>query len=175
MHLSAYLGGGCFWCLEAVYQRVKGVNQVTSGYAGGDVDNPSYEQVSTGATGHAEVVKIDFDLREINYEKLLEIFWHIHDPTTPDRQGHDVGPQYRSTILYANEVQKIAAEKSLQEIGQPLWPNPIVTQIRKLNEFYPAEAYHQNYFNTHPEAAYCQVVINPKLAKFNQNFAQLLK
>lgn len=174
MKTSIFLGGGCFWCLEAIYQRIRGVIQVTNGYAGGEVDNPSYEEVSGGTTGHAEIVKIDFDPKAITYEKLLEIFWHIHDPTTQDRQGQDVGPQYRSIILYTDEAQKAAAEKSLKEIGQPLWPNPNVTQIEKLTKFYPAEAYHQNYFNTHPEAAYCQVVINPKLAKFNQNFTQLL-
>lgn len=174
MKPSAYLGGGCFWCLEAIYQRVKHVEHVTSGYGGGTLDNPTYEQVGGGSTGHAEVVKVDFDPKQITYEKLLEIFWHIHDPTTLDRQGQDVGPQYRSIILYANEEEKSAAERSLKDVGQPLWPAPIVTQIQPLEKFYPAEDYHQNYFNNHPEAAYCQVVINPKLAKFNQNFAQLL-
>lgn len=172
---SAYLGGGCFWCLEAVYQRVRGVNQVVSGYAGGDVANPTYEQVGAGITGHAEVVKIDFDPKQITFNKLLEIFWHIHDPTTKDRQGHDIGSQYRSIILFADKEQEAAAEKSRQEVGQPLWDDPIVTQIKPLTEFYSAEAYHQNYFNTHPEAAYCQVIINPKLAKFQKNFSELLK
>jgi len=175
MNASAYIGGGCFWCLEAIYQRVKGVERVTSGYAGGILDNPMYEQVSGGSTGHAEIVKIDFDPKQITYEKLLEIFWHIHDPTTANRQGHDVGSQYRSVILYENELQKTAAEQSRAEVGAKLWDKPIVTEIKLLAKFYPAEAYHQNYFNNHPEAAYCQVVINPKLAKFNQNFAQLLK
>lgn len=172
---SAYLGGGCFWCLEAVYQRVKGVNQVVSGYAGGEVANPSYEQVGTGNSGHAEVVKIGFDPHQISYDKLLEIFWHIHDPTTPDRQGHDIGPQYRSIILTADKNQQTIAEKSRSEVGQPLWDNPVVTEIKPLTTFYPAENYHQNYFNTHPEAAYCQVIINPKLAKFQKNFSELLK
>lgn len=175
MSESVYLGGGCFWCLEALYQRIKGVDKVISGYAGGQLGSPSYEQVSSGTSGHAEVVKIDFDPNQIAYDKLLEIFWHIHDPTTKDRQGHDVGSQYRSIILYENDTQKTAAERSLQVVAAKLWDHPIVTEIKPLTKFYPAEAYHQNYFNDHPEAAYCQVVINPKLAKFNQNFAQLLK
>jgi peptide-methionine (S)-S-oxide reductase len=172
---SAYLGGGCFWCLDALYRRLKGVNRVISGYAGGELANPSYEQVGAGHTGHAEVVAIEFDPSVITYDKLLEIFWHIHDPTTPNRQGHDVGAQYRSIILYADDEQKAAAEKSLKEVGQPLWDGQVVTELKPLVKFYPAEGYHQDYFNQNPEAGYCQVVINPKLAKFNSEFEALLK
>jgi len=171
---SAILGGGCFWCLEAVYQRVKGVKQVTSGYAGGQIAGPSYEQVSSGTTGHAEVVKLDFDPKVITLGQILEIFWHIHDPTTPNRQGGDVGRQYRSIILYQDEEQKAAAEESLKA-AEELWDQPVVTELKPLEAFYPAEDYHQDYFNQHPEAAYCQIVINPKLAKFQTQFESLLK
>lgn len=171
---STILGGGCFWCLEAVYQRVKGVDKVISGYAGGHTANPSYEQVSSGKTGHAEVVKIDFDPQSISYEQILDIFWAIHDPTSLNRQGDDVGEQYRSIILFANQKQKAEAQKSLDN-AQKVWDKPIVTEIKPLDKFYPAEEYHRDYFNNHPEAAYCQVVINPKLAKFQDQFASLLK
>ncbi len=170
----ATLGGGCFWCLEAAYQQIKGVEKVVSGYAGGEVPDPTYEQVSGGATGHAEVNQITFDPAVIGYGDILEIFWTIHDPTTPDRQGNDIGPQYRSIILYASDAQKQAAEQSKAAVAK-LWPNPIVTEIVPLEKFYPAEDYHQNYFNNHPEAAYCQVVINPKLAKLRQKFESRLK
>lgn len=171
---SAVLGGGCFWCLEAVYQRVKGVSKVTSGYAGGERHKPSYEEVSAGNTGHAEVVKVDFDPSLISYERLLDVFWHIHDPTTWNRQGSDVGPQYRSIILFDGPDQQAAAEASLKQ-AQRLWPDPIVTELRPLETFYPAEEYHQDYFNRNPAQAYCQVVINPKLAKFQAEFESLLK
>ena len=171
---SAYLAGGCFWCLEATYQRLKGVEHVTSGYAGGDVDNPDYHQVSDGSTGHAETVKIDFDPSVITFKQLLDVFWAIHDPTTVNRQGNDVGPQYRSAIFYQGDEQKQIAEQSL-EAAQGLWHNPIVTEIKPLDKFYEAEDYHQNYFNNHPEQAYCQVVINPKLAKLQDKFQELLK
>lgn len=172
---KAYLGGGCFWCLDALYRRLKGVKRVTSGYAGGEQDNPSYEQVSGGGTGHAEVVEVEFDPKLISYDKLLEIFWHIHDPTTPNRQGFDVGPQYRSVILYADSGQKTAAKKSLNKTAKPLWGDGVVTELKALQAFWPAEDYHQDYFNKNPEAGYCQAVINPKLAKFNKEFAALLK
>lgn len=172
---KAYLGGGCFWCLDALYRRVQGVTSVISGYAGGEVENPSYEQVGGGQSGHAEVVEIEFDPKTITYEKLLEIFWHIHDPTTLDRQGHDVGPQYRSIILYADDEQKIVAQKSFEQVGQVLWNDKVVTELKPLDKFYPAEDYHQDYFNKNPEAGYCQAIINPKLAKFNKEFAQLLR
>jgi peptide-methionine (S)-S-oxide reductase len=171
----AVLGGGCFWCLEAIYQRVKGVERVISGYAGGNLENPTYEQVSVGGTGHAEVVHIEYDPKTIMYDQLLEIFWHIHDPTTPNRQGNDVGEQYRSIILYADGAQKQTAETSLKTVAQPLWDKPIVTEIKELDTFYPAENYHQDYFNKNPDQAYCQAIINPKLTKFQQEFETLLK
>jgi peptide-methionine (S)-S-oxide reductase len=175
MNESIVLGGGCFWCLEAVFQRVKGVISVTNGYTGGDKPNPAYDEVCSGNTGHAEVVKIEFDPKIITLETLLQIFWIIHDPTTLNKQGADVGTQYRSVIFYQNAEQKEVAEKSLNDDGQPLWPNKIVTRISELDTFYPAEEYHQNYFNNHPEAAYCQIVINPKVAKLKQKFSHLLE
>jgi peptide-methionine (S)-S-oxide reductase len=171
---TATLGGGCFWCLEAAYQLVTGVIKVTSGYAGGDRSNPTYEQVSGGATGYAEVVQVEFDPAIITFTDVLDIFWTIHDPTTPNRQGNDVGTQYRSIILYANETQQMLAESSRDEVAK-LWPNPIVTEIVSLEHFYPAEVYHQNYFKNHPDQAYCQIVINPKLQKLRQKFASRLK
>lgn len=171
----AVLGGGCFWCLEAVYQRVRGVERVINGYAGGQKADPTYEEVSSGTTGHAEVVQIEFDAKVITYEQLLEVFWHIHDPTTPNRQGNDVGEQYRSIILYIDEAQKAQAEASLTEVAQPLWDDKVVTEIKPLEVFYPAENYHQDYFNQNPDKAYCQVIINPKLQKFTQDFERLLK
>jgi peptide-methionine (S)-S-oxide reductase len=161
-------GGGCFWCLEAVFQRLNGVKSVASGYAGGSVPNPTYKQVCAGETGHAEVVQIEFDPRQITFEKLLDVFWAAHDPTTLNRQGRDVGTQYRSAIFYENEAQKAAAEKS-KAAAQPEFQDPIVTQIAALQTFYKAEDYHQNYFNlnagTNP---YCSVVIRPKLQKLLQ-------
>lgn len=171
---TAVLGGGCFWCLEAAYQEVRGVTKVVSGYAGGDEPNPTYEKVCTGTTGYAEVVKITFDPTVINFEQILEIFWAIHDPTTPNRQGNDVGSQYRSVIFFQNEDQKLTAEASIQQV-QKLWANPVVTQLQPIGEFYPAEDYHQNYFRSNPEQGYCQVVINPKLQKLRQKFAKQLK
>ncbi len=161
---SATFGGGCFWCAEAVFQRIPGVKSVTSGFAGGTVENPTYEQVCTGATGHAEVVQIVFDPAVISYDKLLEIFWEAHDPTTPNRQGNDVGEQYRSIILYNSPAQKAAAEKSKREIAARLGA-PITTQIVPLTKFYPAEDYHQNYYNLHKGQSYCRFVIGPKLKK----------
>jgi len=158
-------GGGCFWCLEAVFQRLKGVKSVVSGYAGGSVPNPTYEQICNGDTGHAEVVKISFDPKVLTFDKLMEVFYAAHDPTTLNRQGHDVGTQYRSIILCESDAQKAAAEKA-KATAQKDFKDPIVTQIVPLKQFYPAEAYHQNYFNqnagTNP---YCSVVIRPKLQK----------
>lgn len=171
---SIVLGGGCFWCLEAVYQRVKAVVSVTNGYTGGPDKNPNYESVSSGATGHAEVVQIEFDPKKITLETILKIFWATHNPTTLNQQGADIGTQYRSAIFYKDEQQKSIAEKSLQNDGQPLWGKKIVTEITKLGKFYPAEAYHQDYFNNHPEQAYCQIIINPKVAQLKQKFAHLL-
>jgi peptide-methionine (S)-S-oxide reductase len=172
---TATFGGGCFWCVEAIYQDVRGVQQVVSGYAGGAVKNPSYRDVCTGATGHAEVTQITFDPDVISYEDLLYIFWRTHDPTTLNRQGADVGTQYRSIILYHNEAQKVIAEKSKRETGASgLWPNPIVTEIAPLTDFYPAEAYHQNYYRSNPMQPYCQVVIDPKVQKFRKAFQDKL-
>jgi peptide-methionine (S)-S-oxide reductase len=158
-------GGGCFWCLEAVFQRLIGVKSVASGYAGGTVPNPSYDAVCTGETGHAEVVQIEFDPKQINFDKLLEVFWAAHDPTTLNRQGGDVGTQYRSAIFYENDAQKVAAEKS-KEKAQSEFKDRIVTEIAPLKAFYKAEGYHQNYYNQNANRnPYCAVVIRPKLQK----------
>lgn len=173
---TATLGGGCFWCVEAVYQDLKGVQQVVSGYAGGTVENPTYQQVCTGTTGHAEVVQITFDPKIISFEDILYVFWRTHDPTTLNRQGADVGTQYRSVILYHNEEQKAIAEKSKRETeASGLWPNPIVTEIAPLRDFYKAEAYHQNYYRTNPHQPYCMMVIDPKVKKFRKEFQNKLK
>ena len=161
----AVVGGGCFWCLEAVFERLDGVKDVVSGYAGGRTENPTYEEVCSHTTGHAEVVQIDFDPKKISYEKLLDVFWHAHDPTTLNRQGHDVGDSYRSVILYRSDAQKAAAEKSMAE-EQKSWKDPIVTQVAPLQVFYTAEVSHQDYYringNKNP---YCQAVIRPKMEK----------
>ena len=160
------LGGGCFWCLEAVYKRISGVTSTRPGSAGGQVENPDYEQVCTGDTGHAEVVEISFDPSVISSEAILEIFWRAHDPTTKDRQGNDVGTQYRSIILYADEKQKNLAEQSLSGlIESGLYPNLPVTTIEPLGTFWPAEAYHKDYFESHRSQSYCRLVIEPKLHK----------
>lgn len=169
----AVLGGGCFWCLEAIYQRVKGVESVVSGYSGGQ-GQVTYEQLHRQETGHAEVVKITYDPKIISYEKILEIFWHIHDPTTLDKQGSDVGPAYRSIILTENIKQAERAEKSIADVAEKLWDGRIVTELLPLDDFYEAEDYHQNYYKKNPDKAYCQAVINPKLAKFQEEFANLL-
>jgi peptide-methionine (S)-S-oxide reductase len=161
---TATFGGGCFWCAEAVFQRIPGVKSVTSGFAGGTTANPTYQEVCTGATGHAEVIQIQFDPAVITYEKLLEIFWEAHDPTTLNRQGEDVGTQYRSIILYSDGAQKAAAEKSKAEAARH-FSAPIVTQIVPLQKFYPAEEYHRNYYNQHSNQNYCRFVIGPKLRK----------
>jgi peptide-methionine (S)-S-oxide reductase len=163
----ATLGGGCFWCMEAEFQRIPGVISVTSGFAGGTKPNPTYKEVCTGQTGHAEVTQIEFDPQKISYEKLLGYFWDAHDPTTLNRQGADVGTQYRSVILYNSEAQKVAAEKSKAE-AQKNFKSPIVTEIAPLQKFYKAEDYHQNYYNDNPDAGYCQVVIRPKVEKFEK-------
>jgi peptide-methionine (S)-S-oxide reductase len=164
----AVLGGGCFWCLEAVFRRIPGVLEVTNGYAGGETEQPSYEEVCTGTTGHAEVVKIDFDPRRIGFVELLEHFFKAHDPTTVDRQGADVGPQYRSIILYRNEEQRQQAERALERLEQSgAYRDPVVTQLEPLEAFYPAEEYHQRYFEKNPYAGYCSFVIRPKLKKLS--------
>ena len=167
----ATFGGGCFWCLEAVFERLDGVESVTSGYAGGKKDKPTYQEVCSGNTGHAEVVQIAFDPRRISYGKLLEMFWAAHDPTTMNRQGGDVGTQYRSVIFYHSEAQKAAAAKS-KETAQWLFPAPIVTEIVPLTAFFKAEDYHQDYFRNHPNAPYCAVVISPKLEKLKPKLAK---
>jgi peptide-methionine (S)-S-oxide reductase len=171
---TAVLGGGCFWCLEAVYNELRGVNSVISGYAGGSVPNPSYEQVCGGRTGHAEVVQVAFDPSEISYRDVLDVFFTIHDPTTLNRQGNDVGEQYRSIILYSSEEQERVAREALAA-ASTLWPRPIVTQVQPLERFYPAEAYHQNYFERNPYQPYCQIIIAPKVAKARQKFLERLK
>ena len=173
---TAVLGAGCFWCVEAVYQRVNGVVAVESGYAGGHVEKPTYNQVVSGKTGHAEVAKVTFDPEEISYEELLEVFWHTHDPTTLIRQGADVGTQYRSAIFYNSLEQKKIAEESMKRTdNSDLWDDPIVTEITPLSNYSVAEDYHQNYFNNNPNAGYCSVVIAPKLAKFKKDFPHLLQ
>lgn len=161
--LATY-GGGCFWCVEAVFQRLDGVKSVASGYAGGKNENPTYEQVCSGNSGHAEVIQIEYDPKKISYADLLDVFWQAHDPTTLNRQGADRGTQYRSIILYHDEQQKKAAEAS-KKAAAPQFPDPIVTEIVPLTKFYKAEKYHQNYFNNNPNAPYCQFVIRPKLDK----------
>lgn len=167
------LGGGCFWCLEASFQLINGVTKVTSGYAGGTTQDPTFEQVATRRTGHAEVVQIEFDTEIITLEDVLDIFWAIHNPTTLNRQNYDVGPEYRSIILYEGERQKEVAQRSIAEVGK-LWPDPIVTELSPLTKFYMAEEVHQNYFRKNPTQGYCQVVINPKLEKLRQKFTERL-
>ncbi|PKD45178.1 peptide-methionine (S)-S-oxide reductase MsrA [Rhodohalobacter barkolensis] len=173
---TAVLGAGCFWCVEAIYQRVNGVVAVESGYAGGHVENPTYNQVVSGNTGHAEVAKVTFDPNEISFDELLEVFWHTHDPTTLNRQGADVGTQYRSAIFFNSLEQKKIAEESLKRTDESdLWDSKIVTEITPLSNYSTAEDYHQNYFNNNPNAGYCSVVIAPKLAKFKKDFPHLLQ
>jgi len=160
----ALLGGGCFWCLEAAYEGLPGVTAVTSGYAGGETQSPSYEEVCSGETGHAEVLRVAFDPHRVSYEAILELFWKIHDPSTLNRQGGDVGSQYRSVIFYADEGQRMAAQSSMAAAAARLRKD-IVTQLLPAPDFWPAEDYHQGYFRKHPDASYCRVVIEPKLAK----------
>ena len=169
-------GSGCFWCTEAVFQQLKGVETVVSGYSGGHVENPSYEQVVTGRTGHAEVCQIQFDPEQISFEDMIEIFFDTHDPTTLNRQGNDVGTQYRSVIFYHTEEQRLTAERvktALEMSGS--WKNPIVTEIVPFEKFYPAEDYHQNYFRNNPNQGYCRMVIAPKLDKFEKVFKLRLR
>jgi len=173
---QATLAGGCFWCLEAVYEQLKGVEKVESGYSGGMVPNPSYRQVTTGATGHAEVVQITFDPAIISFRDLLEVFFTIHDPTTLNRQGADVGTQYRSAIFYHDEEQNAVAEQVIREITQAgVWDKPIVTEVTPFDAFYKAEDYHQEYYRNNTYQPYCQVVIAPKVAKFRQKYLDKLK
>jgi peptide-methionine (S)-S-oxide reductase len=172
----ATLAGGCFWCLEAVYDQLLGVEDVVSGYTGGGRPNPTYEQVCTGATGHAEVVQVTFDPQAISYHDILGVFFAIHDPTTLNRQGADVGTQYRSAIFYHSPEQKAVAEQVIAELdAAALWPRPIVTQVTPFEVFYPAESYHQEYFARNPTQGYCQAVVAPKVAKFRKQFLDRLK
>ena len=173
---TATLAGGCFWCLEAVYDEIKGVQSVESGYAGGHIDNPTYREVCNGDTGHAEVVQVHFDPNVVSYRDLLNVFFAIHDPTTLNRQGADVGTQYRSAIFYHDEEQKRIAEELIKELnGQDIWGRPIVTQIEKLDKFYMAEDYHQEYFVNNKYQPYCMAVVAPKVSKFRKHFLELLK
>ena len=173
---TATLGGGCFWCLEAYFEELAGVRRVVSGYAGGEVADPTYKQVCSGATGHAEVVQLTYDPRQISFEEILTVFFGTHDPTTLNRQGADVGTQYRSVILYADEDQKRAAEALIRELErEKVFPRPIVTELAPLEAFYPAEDHHQEYFALNPDQPYCQYVIAPKLEKFRQRFHDKLK
>ncbi|HJR79822.1 MAG TPA: peptide-methionine (S)-S-oxide reductase MsrA [Anaerolineales bacterium] len=173
---TATLAGGCFWCLEAVYDEIKGVHSVESGYAGGHVDNPSYRAVCNGDTGHAEVVQVHFDPNVVSYRDLLNVFFAIHDPTTLNRQGADVGTQYRSAIFYHDEEQKKIAEELLKDLNaQKIWDRPLVTEVTKLDKFYVAEDYHQEYFARNPYQPYCMAVVAPKVSKFRKHFLELLK
>lgn len=168
---TATFGSGCFWCTEAVFQQLKGVSSVVSGYSGGHVENPTYEHVTTGRTGHAEVCQIQFDPEQIPFEDMLEVFFSTHDPTTPNRQGNDVGTQYRSVIFYHTEKQKETAERVKADLDKSgRWKNPIVTEIVPFEKFYPAEDYHQNYYRNNPNQGYCRLVIAPKLDKFAKVF-----
>jgi peptide-methionine (S)-S-oxide reductase len=170
------VGGGCFWCTEAVFEQLKGVETVESGYSGGTVPNPTYEQVSTGDTGHAEVSQITFDPGVVSLKVILEVFFTVHDPTTLDRQGNDVGTQYRSVIFYRNDEQKAVAKQVIKEIAAAkIWDGQIVTQLSPFKAFYKAEDYHQEYFKLHGRQPYCQMVIAPKVAKFREHFRSLLK
>jgi len=170
------LGGGCFWCLESIFRDLQGIEDMVVGYAGGDVPNPSYELVCSGATGHAEVVQVTFNPAQISLYEILEVFFSVHDPTTPNRQGADVGAQYRSIILYHDRRQKQVADELIAELkDQKLWNAPIVTELVPLQAFYLAEAYHQGYYEKNPWAGYCQVIIRPKLAKFRSKYGDRLK
>jgi peptide-methionine (S)-S-oxide reductase len=172
----ATLAGGCFWCLEAAFDQLRGVEEVQSGYTGGTIPNPTYEQVCTGRTGHAEAVEIAFDPAVISYRELLEVFFAIHDPTTLNRQGADVGPQYRSAIFYHTPAQREEAERMIAELNAGgVWGAPIVTEVVPCGVFYPAEEYHRDYFRRHPDQAYCQAVIAPKVAKLRQRYREKLK
>lgn len=172
----ATFGNGCFWCTEAVFQQLEGVVKVESGYSGGQVKNPTYKQVCTGTTGHAEVIQITYDPQKISFEELLEVFWKTHDPTTLNRQGADVGTQYRSAVFYHTDEQRRLAEEYKKKLdASGAFPRPIVTEITAFSEFYKAEDYHQNYYKENGEQPYCQIVIRPKLEKFEQVFAKKLK
>jgi len=171
---SIIVGGGCFWCLEAVFQQMKGITQVVSGYSGSDYKNPSYKMVCSGTTGHAEVIKLDYDESQISLAQILDVFFTMHDPTTLNRQGNDIGTQYRSIILYANQEEMDAAQSAVDRVKE-IYDHPIVTEISALDIFYPAEAYHQNYYNNNPGQGYCNFVVGPKVNKFRAKFHDLIK
>jgi peptide-methionine (S)-S-oxide reductase len=172
----ATLGGGCFWCTEAVFQDLRGVERVQSGYSGGHVPNPTYEEVCGKGTGHAEVIQVTFDPSVVTFRELLEVFFTVHDPTTPNRQGADVGPQYRSAIFFHSPEQKVVAEAVIRDVNErQLWGAPIVTEVAEFTEFYPAESYHDDYFRRNPYQGYCQVVIAPKVTKFRKQYLEKLK
>lgn len=173
---TATLAGGCFWCTEAIFKRLKGVISVRPGYAGGTIENPTYEQVCTGTTGHAEAIQILFDPEQIPFEKILEVFWHTHNPTTLNQQGNDIGTQYRSSVFYHNEKQKDIAEKTMQQIEKDtLYPDPIVTEIVPFTTFYEAENYHKDYFDNNREKGYCSIVIDPKIHKLLKEYSNDVK
>ena len=173
---TATLAGGCFWCLEAVFKELRGVERVVSGYAGGDAEDPTYQQVCAGITGHAEVVQITFDPQVVSFKELLEVFFTIHDPTTLNRQGADVGTQYRSAIFYNSPEQKVTAEELIKELNlSAIFSSPIVTEVQPLEVFYAAEPYHQDYFDNNPAQPYCQMIVAPKVAKFRQKYLEKLK
>lgn len=172
----ATLGGGCFWCLEAVYDQLEGVSEVESGYAGGHVENPTYREVCNKTTGHAEVIRLVFDNEVINFADILDVFFTIHDPTTLNRQGNDAGPQYRSEIFYHSEEQKATADAKIKEFdASGIWSDKIVTAVTTINNYYVAEDHHQEYFENNPNAGYCRIVVAPKVAKFRQKFIDRLK
>lgn len=172
----ATLGSGCFWCTEAFFLRLKGVESVVSGYSGGKIKNPTYREVCSGLTGHAEVIQVKFDPSMISYEEILEVFWNTHDPTTLNKQGADEGTQYRSVVFYHNDSQKKIAEEYKAQLNQSqVYNNPVVTEISPFKEFYPAEEYHQNYYTLNPNQGYCQYVIRPKVEKFNKEYASKIK
>jgi peptide-methionine (S)-S-oxide reductase len=173
---QAYFGGGCFWCTETIFKSLKGVISATSGYSGGESENPTYEEVSEGEGGHAETVKIEYDPQKISYEDLLSVFFNTHDPTTPDRQGPDVGSQYRSVIFYTTEKQKEEAEKLIKELNEAhTYDKLVITEVAPFKKFFEAEDYHKNYYESHKGAPYCEIVIAPKLEKLQRRFANLLK
>lgn len=175
-HQVATLAGGCFWCIESAFNSVDGVESAISGYAGGQTDSPSYEAVCRGDTGHAEVVQVTFDADSISYREVLEIFFALHDPTQLNRQGNDVGTQYRSAIFYHDDEQRHQAEAIIQEMtNEEIWPDPIVTEVEPIDNYHPAEDYHQNYFKNNPQNQYCAMVVAPKLSKFKKTFASRLR
>lgn len=173
---TATLAAGCFWCVEAVFDDLRGVEDVVSGYSGGHTENPTYREVCDGNTGHAEVIQVKFDPAEISFKEILQIFFSVHDPTTLNRQGHDIGTQYRSAIFYHSDEQKRVAEETVAEINaEGIWDAPIVTEVTSFDKFYPGEDYHQEYFANNPNVPYCAAVVAPKVAKFRQKFVSRLK